>query len=153
MPVRSHFAISSKKGDGNVRVVVDASFAGAWLLPDEASARAEKTLKRVLVEDALLCVPRLWIYELANLLISAERRKRITREQLVQGHQLIDQIPRTTFDHEPLLARERMSTIAERYKLSAYDAAYLELADRLQCALLTLDKKLRVAAKAVGLPD
>jgi hypothetical protein len=50
-----------------------------------------------------LCVPGLWIYEISNLLVSAERRKRITSDQLSQAHELIDAVPRVTFDHETLL--------------------------------------------------
>jgi len=45
----------------------------------------------------------------------------------------------------------RMMSFATRYSLSAYDAAYLELADRLQCPLLTFDAKLLAAAAQIGL--
>lgn len=134
-----------------MRIVVDASFAGAWVLPDEGSSLAQKLLKRALSSEVELCVPRLWIYEVSNLLISAERRKRITEDQLGEAHELIDAVPRTTFDHEPLLARERISNFARKFRLSAYDAAYVELADRLQCALATLDKNLAKAADSIAL--
>jgi len=129
-----------------MRVVVDASFAGAWLLPDEASARADRLLRRALSSKVELCVPQLWIYEIGNLLISAERRNRITADQVHEAQALIEAVPRTTFDHQTLLARERISSLAMRHRLSTYDAAYLELADRLQCELATLDKRLAKAS-------
>lgn len=134
-----------------MRFVVDASFAGAWILPDESSPLAQRLLKRILSSEVEMCVPRLWIYEASNLLISAERRKRITPAQLTEAHELLDAVPRTTFDHEPLLARERIGNFARTFRLSAYDAAYVELADRLQCALATLDKALSKAAESVTL--
>jgi predicted nucleic acid-binding protein len=132
-----------------VKVVVDACFAGAWLLPDESSRRADKLLKRFLESQDELCVPQLWIYEISNLLLSAERRKRISREQVQEAHELLDSVRRTTFDQEPLLVRQRITNFARSYALSAYDAAYLELADRLQCDLATLDKSLQKAAAKV----
>lgn len=64
---------------------------------------------------------------------------------------MIDRVPRTTFDHESLLARERIATFARTLRLSAYDAAYVELADRLQCGLATLDKRLATAGETVAL--
>ncbi len=129
--------------------MVDASFAGAWLLPDEASRGAHRVLRDSLAGKTDLCVPRLWIYEMSNLLLTAAKRKRVTSEQVVAAHELLDALPRQTLDHESLLARERITTYALRYGLSAYDATYLELADRLQCGLATLDQQLsRAAAKA-----
>lgn len=99
-----------------------------------------------------LDVPNLWIYELANLLLSAQRRRRITEEQVLAAHRLLEAIPRQLHDHEALLARERMTRLALRFRLSAYDAAYLELADRLQCPLVTADERLEKAARTLGLP-
>ncbi len=99
----------------------------------------------------MLALPSLWVYEMANLLLSASRRRRIAAEQVFAAHRLLDAIPRQVHDHEALLARERMARLAARFELSAYDAAYLELADRLQCPLVTADDRLRKAAQAVGL--
>ncbi len=129
---------------------MDASLAGAWILPDEDSRRAERILSRLLSSDDELCVPHLWLYEVTNLLLSAERRKRITSAQLREAHELIDRVPRTTFDHESILARERIGNFARRFRLSAYDAAYVELADRLQCHLATLDERLAKASDAIA---
>ena len=126
--------------------MVDASFAGAWLLPDEASPGADRVLRGLLSGKMDLCVPRLWVYEMNNLLVSAAKRKRIKPEQIAEAHQALEAIPRQTHDHESLLACERVSNLALRHKISAYDAAYLELADRLQCDLATLDQRLATAA-------
>jgi predicted nucleic acid-binding protein len=135
-----------------VRVVADACFAGAWLLPDEQSRNAERLLREILRGDRELCVPSLWTYEVTNLLVSAERRKRIGSEQVTEALRLVAALPRQVFDHESPLSRQRTAVLARRCALSVYDAAYLELADRLQCGLETLDSKLRRAAKQMSRP-
>jgi predicted nucleic acid-binding protein len=132
-------------------VVVDASFAGAWILPDESSAQAEVVLREVLSGEEELAVPDLWSYEIANLLLSALRRGRIEERQVFEALRLIDSVPCTFYDaHSPLI-RERIGRLAVRYDLSAYDAAYLELTDRLQCKLHTNDDSLNRAARSLGL--
>ena len=55
------------------RVVVDASLAGAWLLPDEQSDAAAEILRQILDGRRELAVPDLWPYEMMNLLVSAGR--------------------------------------------------------------------------------
>lgn len=130
-------------------LVVDASIAGAWLLPDETSQRAELLLTRILSGAAELAVPGLWVYELTNLLVSAGRRGRIGDDQIAEAHQLLDAVPRRTFDHDTATTRDRMTHLARRFELSAYDAAYLELADRLACPLATADGRLARAASAL----
>jgi len=108
-------------------------------------------LRQIRDGDRSLSVPDLWVYEMANLLLSARRRRRITEEQLLAAHRLLDGVPHRLYDHEDRLARERVSRLAMRFRLSAYDAAYLELADRLQCALVTADDRLGRAGRALGL--
>lgn len=134
-----------------MRVVVDASFAGAWILPDEHSAEAEGLLKQVLEGNAEVAVPDLWSYEIVNLLIMAARRGRIPEEQIPTALRLLEKIPCVFYDHHSTLVRERAFRLATRFSLSAYDAAYLELADRLQSPLRSGDRRLAEAAGALGL--
>ncbi len=131
-------------------LVVDASVSGAWILPDERSGEAERVLESLLAAEVELAVPALWVYEMTNLLLSAQRQGRIDEEGVETAHRLLDRLPRQSFDHETALARERTTRIALRFDLSAYDAAYLELADRLQCPLETYDGRLAGAARAMG---
>jgi len=133
-------------------VVIDASFAGAWVLPDESSDAAEKELREILAGGTEMVVAALWHYEMCNLLNSAMRRKRIEEKQVSQALSLLRQIPMQTHDHQEELWQRRMLSLAQRFNLSAYDAAYLELADRLQCPLRTNDRTLRSAAEHLGLP-
>lgn len=67
-------------------VVVDASVAAAWFLPDEVTSFTEAALGASATSD--VWVPALWMLEIGNLFISAQRRKRITatqRQELVQA--------------------------------------------------------------------
>ena len=131
--------------------VVDASFAGAWFLPDEHSPAADDVLDRVTAGDLELVVPDLWIYEMTNLLIVAQRRGRIKADRIEEGLTLISSIPWTAQDHRSQLAWLRMTRFASRFSLSGYDAAYLELSDRLQIPLFSFDDSLRSAARQLGL--
>ena len=106
------------------------------------------------MEDALLrhsvVVPGIWLLEVANGLLVGERRRRATA---AESDQFLDVLRtfRITID-EPRLAGMTASilSIARRFQLSAYDAAYLELAYRRGLPLATLDRKLAKAANAAG---
>jgi predicted nucleic acid-binding protein len=74
-------------------IVVDASFAGAWILPDEHSGESETVLQAVLNGKEDLAVPDLWAYEMLNLLLSACRRRRINADRLEQAVNLVQRIP------------------------------------------------------------
>ena len=132
-------------------VVIDASFSGAWILPDEVSFTAEAVLRSIEEGEVKACVPELWFYELANLLIVAERRNRLTTTQADDALALIQRVPVEVFNHRENLTSGRVMAFARRFGLSGYDAAYLELADRLQAPLHTANRKLIVAANTLGL--
>jgi predicted nucleic acid-binding protein len=132
-------------------VVVDASLAGAWILPDEHSEEAESLLGLILEGREELAVPDLWSYEMVNLLLAASRRGRIQPSGLHEALDLLQAIPCSYYDHQSRLARHRTAKLAGRFSLSAYDAAYLELADRLQSPLRSADRALVAAAGHLGL--
>ncbi|MBM3791197.1 MAG: type II toxin-antitoxin system VapC family toxin [Acidobacteria bacterium] len=132
-------------------VVVDASFAGSWILPDEHSGESESVLRAVLQGKEDLAAPDLWIYEMLNLLLSACRRGRVRHDRLEQAVRLVQRIPVNFHDHQTPLVQNRVIRLAGRFSLSAYDAAYLELADRLQCPLRSQDRSLAAAAGSLGL--
>lgn len=129
--------------------VLDASIALAWALPDETSLQADQFLSRVSRKD-VLWVPSLWWYEVANALILAERRKRLTEADGIQLRELYGMLPIKTDVIIGLDTIERLRTLAREYGLSAYDAAYLELALRRGLRLATLDQNLQSAARKAG---
>lgn len=126
--------------------VVDASVSAAWFLPDEATPYTEAALQATARDD--VWVPALWLLEIGNLLLSAQRRKRITdskRRELVATAGAL----RLRVDREPV-AMPVLDALAARHRLSAYDAAYLELAVRRGLPLATLDAALLAALAEDG---
>lgn len=129
--------------------VLDCSLALAWALPDESSSKATSFLESLKPDDRLW-VPALWWYELSNGLIVAQRRHRLTEAERLQLTQLYDTLPIQTDAHLNSDTAWRLQTIAKEEGLAAYDAAYLELAQRRGAGLATLDRTLVLAARKVG---
>lgn len=128
--------------------VVDASITAAWVLPDEFHPRAEALKQRLNAEDAH--VPAVWPAEVANALLMAERRRRVSAED-VQAALADLRGPGIVIDEAD---RDRTWTdtirLAREHRLTVYDAAYLELASRLSLPLATSDKRLGEAAERAG---
>ena len=132
-------------------LVVDASVTLAWLFEDESNAYTEKALSRLETENAM--VPGIWLYEVANVLVLAERRGRITEAVSRQFRELLSRLP-IQVDHLGQTELWSSAThLAREHGLTAYDAAYLELAMREGLPLATQDKALKEAARAAGVPD
>ena len=118
----------------------------AWCFEDEAVQATDAALDRLAGEEAV--VPGLWQLEVANVLLVAERRGRITEAQATRFLDLLGSLPiridQSSGDSMAILAAGR------RHGLSAYDAAYLVLAERLALPLATVDAKLRAACQHAG---
>lgn len=131
--------------------VVDAACAASWLLPDESSKQGEAILAAYEAGELQFHMPRLWNYEIMNVLLCAHRRKRLDDEGFAEARDIFGQIQCEFHEQADTVCRRRIFQFAERHQLTAYDAAYLELADRLQVPLHTFDGKLLKAAKAEGI--
>ncbi len=125
--------------------VPDASLAAQWVLPDEESAMADLALDRLLTETAI--VPGLFWHEMRNLLLSAERQRRIDTRYADTSLARLRRLRISCTDDSD--DRDVME-LARAYRLSAYDASYLALAVREGCALASLDRRLNEAAAAEG---
>ncbi len=129
--------------------VVDTSITLAWGLPDESSPKADRFWNEV-DSEIPLHVPSLWWYECANALVVAKRRKRLRDGQAQRLSRLLGALPVTTASAPVAGDLDRLMAMADRHGLSAYDAAYLDLARRLMVGVATLDKRLAAAARAEG---
>jgi predicted nucleic acid-binding protein len=125
-------------------LVIDASIAAAWAFADE-HVHAELTFARIGTEEAL--VPTLWWYELRNVLVTGERRGRLTEQETTRFLRDISGL-RISLDRTPDEAA--VMALARRHRLTVYDAAYLDLALREALPLATLDQALAGAAQAEG---
>ncbi len=128
--------------------VVDNSVALAWCFEDEHTAALMDLLDRVAETGAF--APSLWPLEALNGLLMAERRRRVDarRRQRLAG--FLRALPIALDPETADRAWSVTAPLAERYRLSLYDAAYLELAQRRKLPLATLDRDLIKAAKALG---
>ncbi|MFN3546560.1 MAG: type II toxin-antitoxin system VapC family toxin [Mesorhizobium sp.] len=126
-------------------IVVDSSVAACWALPDEFSELANAVLRLVAEEEML--VPTLFWHELRNILIVNERRGRLDSRQSSIAVELIGRLRQTI---DPDEDGDAVMALARRHGLTAYDAAYLELATRLRLPLATLDTRLAAAAAMEG---
>ncbi|MFM8858660.1 MAG: type II toxin-antitoxin system VapC family toxin [Methylocystis sp.] len=128
-------------------LVLDASTTLSWYFDDETTPVTDAVLEQVASGGAV--TPSLWRLEVANALQMALRRKRITRsyrdEVLTQPRDMPISIDFET-DAQAWTATLSLS---ERFSLTLYDATYLELAQRQNLPLATLDQELRAAAKAL----
>lgn len=130
-------------------LVLDSSVTLAWLYADELTAPVQQVLDRIVMEQA--CAPSIWHLEVANSLQMAVRRRRIDatfRDAALAGLASLDIITDSDTD---IFAWSTTLRLADRFSLTLYDAAYLELAQRKNLPLATLDRDLRSAGAALGI--
>ncbi len=130
-------------------LVLDCSVAVSWLFEDEQNPGTDAL--QVLVAEHGAIVPALWPLEVANVLLQAERRGRVTAPGADERLQLLASLPITIDDGDMKTGIGSIVALARKHGLTSHDAAYLELAMRTAVPLATLDKGLRKAAEAVGL--
>ncbi|MGB7762914.1 MAG: type II toxin-antitoxin system VapC family toxin [Bryobacteraceae bacterium] len=125
--------------------VLDASITACWAFDDEDHPDASLAFERMRTEEGV--VPGLWWFEVRNILVVNERRRRIT-EANTAAFLLNLSLLRLRVDQSP--DENAVLRLARVHRLSVYDAAYLELARREGLPLATLDSDLRKAAASEG---
>jgi predicted nucleic acid-binding protein len=130
-----------------VPIVLDASLTAGWHFEDERSAGADAVLDSLTQDSGL--VPLLWWFEIRNVTVLGERRGRATREQTATFLDLLSRLP---IRMDSLPDERHLFELSRTYGLTFYDASYLELAQREEIGLATLDKALARAARAEGVP-
>jgi len=129
-------------------LVLDSSTTLGWIYGDETTEAIRDVFDKV--AEAGATVPSLWRLEVANSLTVAIRRRRIDpafRDAALTDLALLDIAVDQQTD---VRAWTDTLGLADRFRLSVYDAAYLELAHRRQFALATLDAELARAAASLG---
>lgn len=129
--------------------VLDASVVLAWCFEDESNPEAEAILDRLADGEAF--VPGLWLLEVGNALVGAERRGRLAQAESARFLELLRQLPIHVEEIPSPRVWGEILSLARAHRLSTYDAVYLDLAMRLGMPLATLDKELRQVALQGGL--
>jgi predicted nucleic acid-binding protein len=133
--------------------VLDASVALLWLAPNTNPAGmnyASAVLKTLKASGAM--APSLWPLEVGNVIAKLEAKGKVTE---ADSQYFIALLQRLDIIIDPATASRALGetlNLARRYKLSTYDAAYLELALRTRLPLATLDENLAKAAALAGVP-
>ena len=129
-------------------LVLDASTAMGWMV-DTPPPRIALRAFRLLQSGTIGVIPELWYHEVSNALITAERRGRASA-QLVSSH--VSDIERlAAFLEVSPTTPSGLIAAARQSGLTAYDAAYFELALRRNLPLATLDDTMRAAAQKAGI--
>lgn len=132
-------------------IVLDASVVLKWIFVDEDGGESARYYKeRHISEEEIIAVPELFFYEIANVLAT---KTRLLEEDTADAFTLIWNFDLEAFKFglEEFLIGIALS---RQYKISLYDAAYIELAKRLNCNFITADRRLyekTKGIKAVGL--
>lgn len=126
------------------RFVVDNSVVMAWCFEDEGNGYAIGVLENL--ESGEAYVPGIWPLQVGNVLLVAERKKRLSRASVVRFLALLGGLPIIVEQETPERMLKEIVSLAREQGLSTYDASYLDLAMRLDLPLATQDASLAKAA-------
>lgn len=129
--------------------VLDTSVAMAWCFEDETNPYADAVLDS-LIDNAALA-PSIWPLEVGNVLLVAERRKRMSQSESMRFLELLSSLPIKIESFSEQRMFEAVLNLARKQRLSSYDATYLDLAMQTGLKLATLDQSLRKAADRCGM--
>ena len=130
------------------RFVLDASVTMAWCFEDKAAPYADAVLDNL--DQVTAIAPGIWLLEVGNVLVVAERRGRLTAAETMRFLSLLSELPITVEGESPSRAWGEILALAREQRISTYDAAYLALAMRTGLPLATQDTALREAAARCG---
>ena len=130
--------------------VIDNSVVMAWCFDDKTSQYTEAILDSLEVFTAF--VPSIWPLEVGNVLLVAEREKRLSESGSARFISLLYELPITIVQEPPERMLKEVLALAREYRLSSYDASYLDLAMRKGLPIATLDNGLIAAAKKIQVP-
>jgi predicted nucleic acid-binding protein len=131
------------------RFVLDASTVLTWCFPDEKAQNAQEISEKI-AGGGTVVVPAFWLHEVLNALLVGERRNRLTPELTQAFTADLNRLPVNVDVATREIVFNTTQALCRKYGLTAYDAAYLEIAIRGGYPLATADDDLRRAALAEG---
>ena len=131
--------------------ILDNSVAMRWCFDSGAHAYADQILDRLENRQGTAFVPMIWRYEVSAVLARAEIKGFLIARKAAEFLEDLGALPITVDTESASRVLTDVHRLAIQYRLSSYDAAYLELASRLTLPLATLDEELLAACKAAGI--
>ncbi len=128
------------------RFVLDASVVLTWCFPDENAALAQHVADMFKRGDTAVA-PSFWPHEVLNALLVGEKRKRISKELVRSFLDDLAALPIVLEQFPAKVVFDRIQHLSREHGLTAYDAAYLDLALSSGLPLATLDEDLARASK------
>ena len=130
--------------------VVDNSVVMSWCFKDETNQYADAILD--CLSEATAFVPSIWPLEVVNVLLVAERKKRLSQADSIRFITLLSQLPIIVEHERPKRRMTDLLALARSNNLSSYDASYLDLSMRKGIPIATLDTRLITASKKTDIP-
>lgn len=130
--------------------VIDNSVVMSWCFESEGNGYTESVLESL--TDAEAVVPAIWPLEVGNVLLVAERKKRLSQASVARFLTLLGGLPILVEQETPERMLKEVLALARMQGLSTYDASYLDLAMRLNLCLSTQDLSLLKAAEKCQVP-
>jgi predicted nucleic acid-binding protein len=128
--------------------ILDCSVAMSWCFEDEFDEYAQQVLNSFKRIKAL--VPSLWVLEVTNVLLMAEKRNRLKPAESIRFLELLESLP--IFVSDVAFSNAEVITVARNHKLTSYDSVYLLLAMHEGSAIATKDKAMKTACLENGVP-
>ena len=130
--------------------VVDNSVVMSWCFEDEWNSYSEAVLDSLADGEAF--VPGIWPLEVGNVLLVAERKKRLSEASVVRFLELVSSLPLSVEQETPDRMLKEIISLAREQGISTYDASYLDLAMRMDLPMSTLDASMQKAARRLQIP-
>jgi predicted nucleic acid-binding protein len=130
--------------------VFDTSFIVTQIVPDEKTQKIDDAYDIISQENPEKHTPQLLWYEVANVFMKMIKSGRFVYEEFSHFFTILEAFELVTDFETGIDYSKKILRLSYEYNLSAYDAAYLELAERKNAVLCTLDEKLKKAAKKHG---
>ena len=130
--------------------VIDNSIVMSWCFKDEINSYADFILESLESHSAI--VPSIWPLEVGNVLLVAERKKRLAEADSSRFLDLLSDLPIFVEQESPERMVKEIFALARNLDLSSYDASYLDLAMKKGLPIASVDKDLITASKKVKVP-
>lgn len=132
------------------RFVLDNSIVMSWCFLDESDSYSDMILEKLQETEAI--VPSIWPLEVGNVLLVAERNKRLSEADSTRFIALLNELPIIVDQEAPERMLKEIFALAREHSISSYDASYLDLAMRYGLRIATSDKSILRAAKKSKVP-